>query len=64
MMEEQGANRLEVAGYGDKRMITVTFAATLSRGKFLSMQILHGGKTDRCHPQLSLISSQLKLLGK
>ena len=49
-MEERGAGRVEIAGYGDKRMITATFAATLS-GKFLPMQILYGGKTDHCHPK-------------
>ena len=47
-MEERGASRVEIAGYGDKRMITATFAATLS-GEFLPMQILYGGKTNRCH---------------
>lgn len=49
-MEERGAGRVEIAGYGDKGMITATFAATLS-GKFLPMQILYGGKTERCHPR-------------
>ena len=44
-MEERGASRVEIAGYGDKRMITATFAATLS-GEFLPM---FGGKTNRCH---------------
>ena len=48
-MEERGAGRVEIARYGDKRMITATFAATLS-GKFLPMQILYSGKTGRCHP--------------
>ena len=50
MMEERGAGRVEIAGYGDKRMITATFAATLS-GKFLPMQILYDGKTDHYHPR-------------
>ena len=49
-MEERGAGRVEIAGYGDRRMITATFAAT-SSGKFLPMKILYGGKTDRCHPK-------------
>ena len=49
-MEERGAGRVDIAGYGDKSMITATFAATLS-GKFLPMQILYGGKTNRCHPK-------------
>ena len=49
-IKERGAGCVEIAKYGDKRMITATFAATLS-GKFLPMQILYGGKTDRCHPK-------------
>ena len=49
-MEERGASRVEIAGHGDKRMITATFAATLS-GEFLPMQILCDGKTNRCHPR-------------
>ena len=49
-MEERGAGCVEIAGYGDKRMIMATFGATLS-GKFLPMQILYGGKTNRCHPK-------------
>ena len=49
-MEQRGSNRVEIAGYEDKRQITATFAATLS-GEFLPMQILYAGKTDRCHPR-------------
>ena len=49
-MEQRGADRVEIAGYGDKRMITATFACTLS-GHFLPIQILYGGKTERCHPK-------------
>ena len=46
---EQGSTRVEIAGAGDKRLITVTLAGTLS-GKLLPFQILYEGKTERCHP--------------
>ena len=52
-MEERGAGRVEIAGYGDKRMITATFAGTLS-GKFLPMQILYGVKTGSLQPKTSV----------
>ena len=44
---EKGAIRVEIAGAGDKRQITVTVAGTLS-GKLLLFQILYEGKTERC----------------
>lgn len=46
-MAPEGSKRVEVAGIGDKRQITATFAGTLS-GEFLPMQLLYQGKTDRC----------------
>ena len=49
-MEQRGSNRVEIAGYEDKRQITTTFAVTLS-GDFLNMQILYTVKADRCHPR-------------
>ena len=49
-MEKRGASCVEIAGYGDKRMITATCAATLSE-EFLPMQLLYGGKTNCCHPK-------------
>ena len=47
--EEQGSSRVEVAGIGDKRQITITVAGTLS-GSLLPFQVLYEGKTERCHP--------------
>ena len=47
---EKGSSRVEIAGAGDKRQITVTVAGTLS-GKILPFQILYEGKTERCHPR-------------
>lgn len=48
----EGSRRVEVAGLGDKRQITVTFAGTLS-GELLPMQILYQGKTDHCHAKFT-----------
>ena len=39
-MAPEGSRRVEVAGLGDKRQITATFAGTLS-GEFLPMQLLY-----------------------
>lgn len=49
-MAAGGSKRVEVAGLGDKRQITATFAASLD-GTFLPMQVLYQGKTDRSHPK-------------
>ncbi len=47
-MVADGSKRVEIAGLGDKRQVTATFAATLD-GTFLPMQILYQGKTKRSH---------------
>ena len=46
---EKGSSRVEIAGVGDKRQITVTVAGTLS-GKLLPFQVLYESKTEQCHP--------------
>jgi hypothetical protein len=51
-MEKEGSKRVDLAGLGDKRQITATFAASLD-GQFLPMQILYQGKTNRCHPNFA-----------
>ena len=43
-MEEQGSQRVEIAGLGDKRQITATFAVAMS-GAVLAVQMLYAGKT-------------------
>lgn len=48
-LEQEGAERVEIAGLNDKRQVTATLAGTLSR-KLLPLQILYQGKTERCHP--------------
>lgn len=49
-MAAEGSRRVEVAGLGDKRQITATFAASLD-GTFLPMQILYQGKTNHSYPK-------------
>ena len=48
-MAPEGSRRVEVAGLGDKRQITATFAGTLS-GEFLPMQLLYQGKLTAVMP--------------
>ena len=50
-MAPKGQKRVRVKGLNDKRMITGVFCATLI-GDFLPMQIIYGGKTNRCHPSI------------
>ena len=47
----KGSKRIEVAGLGDKRQITVVFAASLA-GTFLPSQVTYAGKTKRCLPHI------------
>ena len=54
-LEKKGACRVEVVGQNDKRMITTTFATTLS-GNFLPIQLLYTGKMS---PSLYRISSYI-----
>ena len=49
---ERGSSRVDVAGIGDKRQITITVAGTMS-GQVLPFQVLYEGKTERCHPSNS-----------
>ena len=49
-MEQRGAQRVEITGLNDKRMITAVFCGTLT-GDFLPIQFVYQGNTDRCHPK-------------
>ncbi|KAK3084172.1 hypothetical protein FSP39_009403 [Pinctada imbricata] len=49
-MAVEGAKRVEIQGIDDKRQITGTFAGSMD-GVFLPMQLIYGGKTDKCHPK-------------
>ena len=48
-MAQKGQKRVSIKGLRDKRMITGVFCGSLV-GEFLPMQVIYGGKTDRCHP--------------
>ena len=48
-MALKGSKRVEIKGLNDKRQITGVFCATIS-GEFFPIQLVYGGKTDRCHP--------------
>ena len=47
-MAKRGEKSVLIKGLSDKRNITLTFVITLP-GEFLPLQIIYGGKTDRCH---------------
>lgn len=49
-MNAKGEKSVSIEGLSDKRNITLTFSVTLS-GKFLPMQIIYGGKTNRSQPR-------------
>ncbi len=48
-MAPNGSKRIELKGLGDKRQITGVFCGTIL-GEFLPIQLIYGGKTNRCHP--------------
>ena len=48
-MNKKGESNVPILGTADYRQITGTFAITLS-GRFLPIQLIYQGKTDRCHP--------------
>ena len=49
-MDEQGSQRVEINGIGDKRMIAAVLCGTLM-GDFLPIQLIYAGKTTHCHPR-------------
>ena len=55
-MAEEGSNRVEIVGLGDKRQITVVLSCSLS-GNFLPPQVIYAGKTPRCLPSASFPSA-------
>ncbi len=48
-MEKRGTKRVAIKGMNDKRQITAVFCVNLN-GEFLPIQLVYGGKTNRCHP--------------
>ena len=51
-MAQKGQKRIQIKCLKDKRMITAVFCGSLI-GEFLPMQLIYGGKTDRCHPPVA-----------
>ena len=49
-LEFEGATLVPVKGKGKSKQITGTFTISAS-GKFLPMQLIYAGKTERFHPQ-------------
>ena len=49
-LAKTGSKSVSIAGSTDKRSITGTFIITLS-GKFLSMQLIYGGKSKQSLPR-------------
>ena len=49
-MDHKGSKRIEIKGLNDKRQITPVFCGMLI-GEFMPIQLIYGGKTDRCHPR-------------
>ena len=48
----KGSKCVEIKGFEDKRQVTAVFCASLV-GDFLPIQLVYGGKTNRCHPSYS-----------
>ena len=46
--ETKGKKRVEINGLNDKQQITAVFCGTME-GHFLPLQLIYGGKTQRCH---------------
>ena len=46
----KGVKTVPIKGIDDKRQITATFAVSMS-GKFLPIQVIYGGKSQRCLPK-------------
>ena len=56
-MAKRNSTSVTIEGSDDKRMITGTFAVTLS-GNFLSMQLIYSGKTNQSISRYYLVSRQ------
>ena len=49
-LQFEGAMSVPVKGKGKGKQITGTFTVSAT-GRFLPMQLIYAGKTNRCHPQ-------------
>ena len=52
MMDKTNEEFVPISDSADYRQITGTFSVTTS-GKFLPIQLIYQGKTDRCHPKFN-----------
>ena len=52
-MEKRGTKRVEIAAADNKRQITALFTCTAA-GKFLPIQLIYEGSTNRCFPKMLL----------
>ena len=57
-MEEKSSSTVPINGVSDKRMITATFSISLD-GKFLPIQLIYAGKTERSIPKIKFPKSFL-----
>ena len=48
-MDKKGKKRIAIEGHQDKGEITVVMCGSLV-GELLPLQLIYGGKTNRCHP--------------
>ena len=55
-LAKKGVKSVSIAGSADKRSITGTFLITLE-GHFLPMQLIYGGKTEKCLPRFNFPES-------
>ena len=55
-MEKEGTKRVEIIAKDDKRQPIAVFAGSAT-GEFLPLQLIYGGKTDRCLPHYNFLSS-------
>ena len=51
-MNKQGAKRVGLVGFSDKRQIAAVFCGNLLEA-FLPIQLIYKGKTNRCHPSFN-----------
>ena len=57
-MEKQGAKVISIANAIDKRLLTAVLAAT-AEGEYLTSQLLHEGKTAKCHTPVTWMGCQV-----
>ena len=54
-MHHAGDKVVPIINSDDKRQVTAVLAATMT-GEYLPPQLIYGGKTNRCHPKVTVPS--------